>query len=150
MSHFSPTNKNNNVLHCVKENQHLVFSQRQVFEPFLPWLCWQYFLGQWTKMTKDDICDPLTPLPWSCHCTLCSTSVSVPVTPLSTFMDSWIFGGVLCKVAGASQVWQQSYQTWFVPLRQWMASNFVFQWSLIRFEKLDMSRISLETDTQLS
>ena len=31
-------------------------------------------------------------------------SVSVPLTPLSTFMDRWIFGEVLCKVTGASQV----------------------------------------------
>ena len=30
--------------------------------------------------------------------------VSVPLTPLSTFMDKWIFGEVLCKVTGASQV----------------------------------------------
>jgi len=29
--------------------------------------------------------------------------VSVPLTPLSTFMDKWIFGEILCKVTGASQ-----------------------------------------------
>ena len=33
-----------------------------------------------------------------------SYSVSVPLTPLSTFMDKWIFGEILCKVTGASQV----------------------------------------------
>ena len=61
---------------------------------------------------------------WAINCMQCSTNfsktwnfpasyplnvlfcsvVSVPITPLSTFMDSWIFGEVLCKVAGASQV----------------------------------------------
>ena len=33
-----------------------------------------------------------------------SNSVSVPLTHLSTFMDKWIFGEILCKVTGASQV----------------------------------------------
>merc|ERR1719397_1888681 len=29
--------------------------------------------------------------------------VSVPLTPLSTFMDRWIFGEILCKLLPASQ-----------------------------------------------
>ena len=31
-------------------------------------------------------------------------AVSVPLTPLSTFMDKWIFGELLCKVSGGCQV----------------------------------------------
>ena len=32
--------------------------------------------------------------------------VSVPLTPLSTFLDRWIFGEILCKFLPASQVGQ--------------------------------------------
>ena len=31
-------------------------------------------------------------------------SVSVPLTPLSTFMGRWVFGEALCKLLPASQV----------------------------------------------
>ena len=31
-------------------------------------------------------------------------SVSVPLTPLSTFMGKWVFGEALCKLLPASQV----------------------------------------------
>ena len=36
--------------------------------------------------------------------------VSVPLTPLSTFLDRWIFGEILCKFLPASQVGQLHYR----------------------------------------
>ena len=34
--------------------------------------------------------------------------VSVPLTPLSTFLDRWIFGEILCKFLPASQVFKNN------------------------------------------
>lgn len=48
--------------------------------------------------------------------------VSVPLTPLSTFMDKWIFGEILCKVTGASQVSADSEKNNF-SLRLYQRTN---------------------------
>ena len=41
----------------------------------------------------------------------CIFSVSVPLTPLSTFMGRWIFGEILCKIFPWSQVRENTVNT---------------------------------------